>query len=69
MPERKIIKQLEITVDNLNKKLTKLKSELIKLKEENLKIKESNYNQTYINDRLNKAMTKLMDEKKRGVLK
>ena len=50
-----------MTVENLNIKLTKLKTELRKLKDENISVKASNDNHIYINDKLNKALLKLMD--------
>ena len=64
--DRRLIKQLELTAENLNNKLSKLKAEMLKLKEENISIKASNDNHIYINEKLNKTLTKLMDQKKKG---
>jgi hypothetical protein len=64
--DKKTILQLTKTVDNLNNKLSKLKQEMQKKKEENHRLQDSVDNQMYINDKLNKALTKLMDRKKQG---
>lgn len=58
------IKQMQKTIDSLNTKLSKLKNELLSLKEVNTRLKVSNENQIYINEKLNKALTKLMNDKK-----
>ena len=56
--DRKYVKKLELSVDNLNKKLSKLKVELQRLKDENIQLKTSNDNHIYINEKLNKALKK-----------
>ena len=56
-------KRLELTIENLNQKLTKLKQEALKLKEDNVSLKASNENHIYINEKLNKALQKFMMEK------
>jgi len=52
------MKKLELTVENLNNKLSKLKDELQKVRDENLTLKASNDNHIYINEKLNKALKK-----------
>lgn len=56
--DRNKIKKLELTVENLNNKLSKLKDELMKVRDENLTLKASNDNHIYINEKLNKALKK-----------
>lgn len=53
-------KKLELSVDNLNEKLTKLKTQHQKLKSENASLKASNDNHIFINEKLNKALQKLL---------
>lgn len=59
-----LFNQMQKTIENLNSKLTKLKSELLSVKEDNMRLKVSNENQIYINEKLNKALTKFISEKK-----
>lgn len=54
--DKKFQKKLQLTVDNLNLKLSKLKEELKNLKDENVTLKASNDNHIYINEKLNKAL-------------
>ena len=49
-------KKLEVSVDNLNEKLTRLKTQHQKLKSENASLKASNDNHIFINEKLNKAL-------------
>lgn len=56
---RKYVKKLEITIDNLNGKLTKAKKELEKLKQDNLSLQASIDNHVFINEKLNQAYKSL----------
>lgn len=64
----KVQKKLQLTADNLNLKLSKLKEELKNLKDENVTLKASNDNHIYINEKLNKALQKQIEgkNKKKG---
>lgn len=53
-------KRLELSVDNLNQKLSRLKSQHQKLKNENASLKASNDNHIFINEKLNKALQKML---------
>lgn len=63
--DHKYVKRLELSVDNLNQKLTKLKTQLQKLKNENASLKASNDNHIYINEKLNKALQKRLADKQK----
>ena len=54
--DKKFQKKLQLTIDNLNLKLSKLKEELKNLKDENTTLRASNDNHVYINEKLNKAL-------------
>ncbi len=62
--DQKYVKRLELSVDNLNTKLTKLKENLGRLKNENASLKASNDNHIYINEKLNKALQKALEKRK-----
>ena len=66
--DAKVQKKLQLTADNLNLKLSKLKEELKNLKDENVTLKASNDNHIYINEKLNKALQKQIEgkNKKKG---
>jgi predicted transcriptional regulator len=51
--DKKYVKKLEITIENLNGKLTKAKKELDKVKQENLSLQASIDNHVFINEKLN----------------
>ena len=56
-----------MTIDNFNKKMMKLKSELEHDRAETQKLKASNDNMIFVNEKLNKAYSKLvlkLEEKK-----
>jgi hypothetical protein len=53
---------LELSVENLNEKLTKLKIELQKQKDEVFSLKASNDNHIFINEKLNHALKKYMEK-------
>ena len=57
-------KRLELSVDNLNEKLTRLKTQHQKLKTENASLKASNDNHIFINEKLNKGLQKLISKNK-----
>ena len=57
-------KRLELSVDNLNEKLTRLKTQHQKLKMENASLKASNDNHIFINEKLNKGLQKLLAKNK-----
>lgn len=61
--DRKYIKKLEISIDSLNDKLTRLKKDYDKLKEENLSLQASIDNHVFINEKLNQAYKNLKDRK------
>ena len=54
--DQKYVKRLELSVDNLNEKLSKLKAQMQKQKTENSSLKASNDNHVYINDKLNSSL-------------
>lgn len=56
---RKYVKKLEITIENLNGKLTKAKKELEKVKQDNLSLQASIDNHVFINEKLNQAYKSL----------
>ena len=56
-----------MTIDNFNKKMMKLKNELEHDRAETQKLKASNDNMIFVNEKLNKAYSKLvlkLEEKK-----
>ena len=55
-------KRLELTVQNLNDKLSSLKSQLAKIKVEMASLKASNDNYTFINQKLSKSLKKCMEK-------
>ena len=63
---KKYVKKLEITIDNLNGKLTKAKKELELVKQENLSLQASIDNHVYINEKLNQAYKSLKDKSSKG---
>lgn len=56
---KKYVKKLEFTIENLNMKLTRAKSELEKVKQENLSLQHSIDNHVFINEKLNQAYRNL----------
>ena len=55
-------RRLELSIENLNDKLSKLKSQLAKMKVEQASLKASNDNHVFINAKLSKALKKTMDK-------
>ncbi len=49
-----------MSIDNFNKKIMKLKSELEHARAEIQKLKASNENMIFVNEKLNKAYSKLL---------
>lgn len=54
---------MEISVDSLNDKLTRLKKEYEVLKDENLSLQASVDNHVFINEKLNQALKKQKNKK------
>ena len=57
------VKRLQLSVENLNSKLSRLKEQFSKLKSENAGLKASNDNHIFINEKLDKALKKLMQKR------
>lgn len=58
--DQQYAKRLELSVENLNQKLSRLKAQHQKLKNENASLKASNDNHIFINEKLNKALQKMV---------